>query len=77
MVLAPDGGLLAEDEAVQLAVDKACRTMLAEGGELVTLLLDADAVADVDAAELETALGAEVSVYPADGLGVVGHIGVE
>mgnify|MGYP002714118103 CR=1 FL=1 len=76
-VLASDGAVLAEEESVQLAVDKACRAMLAEGGELITLLLDADAAAGVDATELESALGAEVSVYPVDGLGAVGQIGVE
>lgn len=79
-VVGPDGAVLAEGEGVQSVVDKACRVMLADGGELVTLLLDDDAAAEVDPAVLEDALGAEVLVYPAGGLGSVGirgQIGVE
>lgn len=79
-VLAPEGAVLVEDDSVKPAVDKACRIMLADGGELVTLLLDADAAAQLDVAALEDALDAEVQVYPVDGLdgvGVLGQIGVE
>lgn len=79
-VVGPDGSALGEGESVQSVVDKACRAMLADGGELVTLLLDDDAAAEVDPAVLEDALGAEVLVYPAGGLGSVGvrgQIGVE
>lgn len=77
VVLAPSGEVLAEDDSVQGAVDKSCRAMLADGGELVTLLLGAEAAEELDVAELQAALDAEVLVYPADGLGMLGQIGVE
>lgn len=76
-VVAPVDGVLAEEETVQRAVDKACRAMLESGGELVTLLLEPALSAELDADVLEDALDAEVLVYPADGLGTLGQIGVE
>ena len=76
-VVAPVDGVLAEEETVQRAVDKACRAMLESGGELVTLLLESSLAAELDADALEDALDAEVLVYPADGLGTLGQIGVE
>lgn len=76
-VVAPVDGVLAEEETVQRAVDKACRAMLESGGELVTLLLEPSMSAELDADALEDALDAEVLVYPADGLGTLGQIGVE
>lgn len=77
LVLPPDGVLLANEESVHDAVDKACRSMLAGGGELVTLLIDSDVAAGLDADALEEALGVELLIYPADGLGALGQIGVE
>ena len=76
-VVAPVDGVLAEEETVQRAVDKACRALLESGGELVTLLLESSLAAELDADVLEDTLGAEVLVYPADGLGTLGQIGVE
>lgn len=76
-VVAPVDGVLAEEKTVQRAVDKACRAMLESGGELVTLLLESGAAESVDVDALEDTLGAEVLVYPADGLGTLGQIGVE
>lgn len=76
-VVTPVDGVLAEEETVQRAVDKACRAMLESGGELVTLLLESSLAAELDADALEDALDAEVLVYPADGLGTLGQIGVE
>ena len=76
-VVAPVDEVLAEEETVQRAVDKACRAMLDAGGELVTLLLDSDAAEQLDPDALQEALDAEVLVYPADGLGTIGQIGVE
>lgn len=76
-VVAPVDGVLAEEETVQRAVDKACRALLESGGELVTLLLESSLAAELDADVLEDALEAEVLVYPADGLGTLGQIGVE
>lgn len=70
-------GVVAADENVARAVDKACRAMLESGGELVTLLLDPDVASELDVEELEESLGAEILVYPADGLDVLGQIGVE
>ena len=69
--------MLAEEETVQRAVDKACRALLESGGELVTLLLESGAAEAVDVDALEDALEAEVLMYPADGLGTLGQIGVE
>lgn len=76
-VVAPVDEVLAEEETVQRAVDKACRAMLDAGGELVTLLLDSDAAEELDPDALQETLNAEVLVYPADGLGTIGQIGVE
>lgn len=76
-VVAPVDEVLAEEETVQRAVDKACRAMLDAGGELVTLLLDSDAAEELDPDALQETLDAEVLVYPADGLGTIGQIGVE
>ena len=76
-VVEPVNEVLAEEETVQRAVDKACRAMLDAGGELVTLLLDSDAAEELDPDALAEALDAEVLVYPADGLGTIGQIGVE
>lgn len=76
-VVAPVDEVLAEEETVQRAVDKACRAMLDAGGELVTLLVDSDAAEELDPDALAEALDAEVLVYPADGLGTIGQIGVE
>ena len=76
-VVAPVDEVLAEEETVQRAVDKACRAMLDAGGELVTLLLDSNAAEELDPDALQETLNAEVLVYPADGLGTIGQIGVE
>ena len=76
-VVAPVDEVLAEEETVQRAVDKACRAMLDAGGELVTLLLDSNAAEELDPDALAETLDAEVLVYPADGLGTIGQIGVE
>ena len=72
----PDG-VLAEGESVQEVVDKACAKLLADGGELITLLLATEAASAVDVAELEASLDAEILIYPADGMGMLGQIGVE
>lgn len=70
-------GVIAEGESVGEAVDKACRAMLVDGGEMVTILLAPHAAEELDADALEASLGAEVHVYPADGVGTLGQIGVE
>lgn len=76
--------VLARDETVAAdadfagAVRAACATLLAqEDGEMVTLLLPPERVELIDVHELQRALGAEVLVYPADGLDNLGQIGVE
>lgn len=59
------------------AVTAACARLLQHGGELVSVLFDPLQLHEPDAAELTAQLGAEVRVYPADGLGAVAEIGVE
>lgn len=59
------------------AVREAATTMLDGGGELVTILVAPRDVAAVDVEALEADLDAEVVVYPADGLGSTGQLGVE
>nr|VDG63784.1 Dihydroxyacetone kinase family protein [Streptococcus thermophilus] len=70
-------GPIAEAADLPTAIEEACVTLLAGGGELVTLLLAPDDAAVVNRDALEEKLGAEVLVYPADGLATLGHIGVE
>ncbi|MCZ9292897.1 DAK2 domain-containing protein [Corynebacterium meitnerae] len=59
------------------AVREAATIMLDGGGELVTILVAPRDVAAVDVEALEADLDAEVVVYPADGLGSTGQLGVE
>ena len=67
--------LSAEDitTTVEDAVEAACRTLLAEGGEHVILLTGTQ----VDVEKLDEALHVDVMAYPADGLGHLVEIGVE
>lgn len=61
------------DTTVEDAVEAACRTLLAEGGEHVILLTGTE----VDVEKLDEALHVDVMVFPADGLGHLVEIGVE
>jgi len=75
-VLGANGAIARADDLAS-AIEQACTALLADGGELITLLLAPDDATAVDSDALEEKLGAEVLVYPADGLGTLGHIGVE
>ncbi|QPK84103.1 DAK2 domain-containing protein [Corynebacterium qintianiae] len=59
------------------AVATACARLLEHGGELVSVLFDPLEIPELDSDTLTEKLGAEVHVYPADGLGAVAEIGVE
>ena len=69
--------LVARAATLTDAVREAATTMLDGGGELVTILVAPQDVAAVDVEVLEADLDAEVVVYPADGLGSTGQLGVE
>lgn len=71
------GEVLAEGSSGQAVVDKACRALLADGGELITLLLEPDLAFELDEDALAETLAAEILVYPAQGVGAAGQIGVE
>lgn len=70
-------GVIAEDAELEDAVRDACRSLLDDGREMVTLLLPPDAASSLDAESLAAESGAEVLVYPAEGLDTLGQIGVE
>ena len=84
-IVATDGGvevvardtLIVRTESLTAAVRDAATVMLDGGGELVTVLVSPQDVANVDVEALEADLDAEVVVYPADGLGSAGQLGVE
>ena len=69
--------LIVRTESLTAAVRDAATVMLDGGGELVTVLVSPQDVANVDVEALEADLDAEVVVYPADGLGSAGQLGVE
>ena len=68
---------IASGEELEAVLIAACAAMLTGGGELVTLLLAPADAAVLDPDELEEKLDAEVVIYPADGLGSRGQLGVE
>ena len=68
--------LLIADEPLE-AVERACRRLLENGGEQISILFDPDEL-DAEALErLGQSLGVDVMVYPADGLQACAEIGVE
>lgn len=69
--------LVVRAETLTAALREAAAVMLDGGGELVTILVSPQDVANVDVEALEADLDAEVVVYPADGLGSTGQLGVE
>lgn len=70
---------LAVAESVGDAVVAACRSLLASGGEQVTIVVDESCADDVDCQWVRAGLPKHVDVvmYPATGLGVLAEIGVE
>ena len=67
--------LIAEDPLV--AVKRACKRLLEHGGEQVTVLFDPAELSEEELRTLNTELGVQVMVYPADGLQACAEIGVE
>lgn len=67
--------LIAEDPLD--AVKRACKRLLEHGGEQVTVLFDPAELSEEELRTLNTELGVQVMVYPADGLQACAEIGVE
>ncbi|MFD2455846.1 DAK2 domain-containing protein [Corynebacterium mendelii] len=80
LIAKSSSGIITITRNLQQAIEDTVDTLLSGGGEMVTLLVTAEAAAAVDtrvlARRLETA-GVDFTVYPADGMDHPAEIGVE